>query len=191
MAYHRAGGDGFKGLTTENWLERDGAARRFLRLGDGSVASITAKQWAENFMGPALERAVSPEIRELFEKARAAFCYGFFFSPLYILGGEQLGQALDTALQQRCAALKAPRKRTLAAKIAWLQARGVIKGERTKDWEAARALHAIVARPDKEDASAPPSAARYLKIAAVLINELYSVTILNTEDRPEDQTRAS
>lgn len=167
-----------KKLTPENWLECDGVACHWVRTREGIVARMTAKQWAETFLGPALDRSVPREVHELLDVTRSILCYGYFFYPLYALGNTQLYRVLESALFFRCAALKAPKKQGYSETVAWLHARGIIEAERLTQWNAGRKFRTAAPRPGAQRVGDPPIAARHLQITVELINALYRVTAL-------------
>jgi hypothetical protein len=169
-----------KKLTPENWLEGDGAACHWVRTRDGVVTRMTAKQWGEVFLRPALERSVPLEVQEFLDVARSLLCYGYFFYPLYTLGTAQLYRVLEAALFLRCDALKAPKKQTFTEMVAWLHARGVIEAERVKQWDTGRKFRTAAPRPGTQRVGDPPIAAHNLEITVGLINALYRVTAPNT-----------
>lgn len=72
---------GFKKLTVENWLEPDGILKIFVDLYTGET--ITGNERAKGILEPKLLASVPLPIQRLFEVARGALLYGYFFYPLY------------------------------------------------------------------------------------------------------------
>lgn len=68
---------GFKRITAENWQEPD--VPRLFGL-------TTPNAWIEAHLQPQLSPNVPQEIASLFEVARGAMIYGWFFYPLITLG---------------------------------------------------------------------------------------------------------
>src|SRR5687767_7625635 len=93
-----------KKITPENWLERDGiqfAAIEYTSLNDSYGSLMDGKDWIHNFTQPELSENVPGNVHSLFEVARGALCYGYFFYPLYTLGFEQLFRVGEAAISTR------------------------------------------------------------------------------------------
>src|SRR4051794_1449941 len=103
---------GIKTITGENWLKPDPTSTIFAQISasDESVSSISGDDWVKLFLGPSLAVSVPNEVRKLFEVARGALVYGYFFYPLYTLGGEQLLRVVECAASVKCDSLGAPTK---------------------------------------------------------------------------------
>lgn len=104
---------GFKKLTVDNWLEPDKVSSSFVGIStvDGQVHTISGNEWVSCILKPNLIEAVPTEIRALFEVARSALAYGYFFYPLYTLAGEQLFRVAETAVNLKCKEMGAPRSK--------------------------------------------------------------------------------
>jgi hypothetical protein len=74
---------GFKKLTVDNWLQPDEASSSFARISpiDGKLFPVTGNDRLLVILEPNLEETVPFEIRKMFEVARGALAYGYFFIP--------------------------------------------------------------------------------------------------------------
>ena len=92
-------------ITTENWLNADPRIQIFVSTRDGWPPQPIEPIWlVEEITSIELNPAVPSPVVDLFEMARGAFCYGYFFYPLYTLANEKLYLSLETALHLRCKA---------------------------------------------------------------------------------------
>ncbi len=91
---------GFKKLTVDNWTEPDKVSTLFARFSpvDGQARPITGDEWMRHILKPNLIDEVPKDIRALFEVARGAIAYGYFFYPLYTLAEEQLYRVVEAAV---------------------------------------------------------------------------------------------
>lgn len=120
---------GFKELSRANWLEADKSSTVFATLlANGNVASITGEDWLQRLLQPQLVDTVPIEIHQLFEVARGALAYGYFFYPLYTLAAEQLYRVVEAAVSYKYEALDGPKpnKTNFEKKIDWLFDNGVL-----------------------------------------------------------------
>lgn len=81
---------GIKKLTVGNWLKPDGVWSHFEGISSGEV-------WVRSILQPALVETVPLEVRKLFEVARSAMAYAYFFYPLSSLAEEQLYRVVESA----------------------------------------------------------------------------------------------
>lgn len=88
-----------KRITPQNWLEHDLT---------GAPASVELQAWRETFMAVKLDDSVPEEIAAMFEAARGCILYGWFFSPLVMLGVEHCYRVLEAGLRKRCTQLNLP-----------------------------------------------------------------------------------
>lgn len=93
-----------KSLTKENWLEADPSILIFskLNLKTGQSSSISQEEWAERVLRHKLSKDVPEEIVALFEVATGAMLYGYFFTPLYTLGLQQVFRVAEAAITAKC-----------------------------------------------------------------------------------------
>ena len=84
---------GFKRLTPETWLEPDPT--------NGAFGGFPpAEEILGHILEPKLSEKVPNEIRQLFEVARGAMCYGYVFYPLWTLATEQLFRVVEAATSE-------------------------------------------------------------------------------------------
>lgn len=88
-----------KRITPQNWLEHD------LK---GAPASAELQAWRETFLPVRLGDNVPEEITAMFEAARGCILYGWFFSPLVVLGVEHCYRVLEAGVRVRCQQLGLP-----------------------------------------------------------------------------------
>jgi hypothetical protein len=165
-----------KTLTTENWLQPDPTSTIFVRVShaDGSVSPMSGEDWVAQFLTPSLNDNVPKELRRLFEVARAALAYGYFFYPLYTLAGEQLYRVAEAAVSEKCAMLGAPKKKSsFQDKIKYLVDKNVIPNEEFIRWDAFRQLRNMSSHPRRQNILAPGMVATTLHLVAERINDLF------------------
>jgi len=132
----------FKRLTRSNWRDHDPTGRHLICIDPkGTEYSLTGDGWVDIIMKPQLVPEVPLDVAELFEAARGALCYGYYFYPLYTLGTDQPFRAGEAAVAHRCKELEAPRKwGILDKRLKWLRASNVISEEVYQRFDAGRRL---------------------------------------------------
>jgi len=167
---------GIKALTISNWLQPDPASSIFAQLShaDGSVSSMSGDDWAAQFLGPDLDDRVPEEVRGLFEVARGALTYGYFFYPLFTLAAEQLYRVAEAAVSAKCELLGAPKRLSFQNKIQFLLDRNVIPGESFPQWDAIRLLRNQASHPQEQTILTPGMVATMLDQIAKRINDLFA-----------------
>lgn len=167
---------GFKEITQSNWLEPDPVLRGFIRISaDGRSQGLTGDDYLNHILKIKLFESVPVEVQALFEVARGAMVYGYFFYPLYTLAAEQLFRVAESAIVLKCKALGAPRsKDTLKKKIEWLIDQGNILGTELNRWEAIRSLRNATSHPNSQSIFTPGDAIRFLEGIAEQINSLFA-----------------
>lgn len=167
---------GIKTLTVENWLQPDPVSALFVRLShtEGRVTPMSGDDWASVFLQPRLRANVPHEVGKLFEVARGAIIYGYFFYPLYALAGEQLFRVAEAAVTNKCKALGAPRScGTFQKKLGYLVNENVISKRIEPEWEAIRHLRNLASHPEQQTILPPGPIATMLKDIADKINGLF------------------
>src|SRR6266496_4073890 len=96
----------FKQLDIKNWLQPDPASYNLLAIDvTGQPRVMTGEDWLQIIIHPKLKDNVPTQIKRLFEVARGAMVYGFFFYPVYSLAVEQLYRVAETAIKSKCKSL--------------------------------------------------------------------------------------
>jgi hypothetical protein len=139
---------GFKEITTDNWLAPDEIWRHFL--------GVTSQSWIERNLEPTLNETVPMDVRKLFEVARGALIYGYFFYPLCTLANEQLYRIMEAAVTHKCKGMGAPKSlEKFYEKVEWLITKGVIPLQEKGWWNAVRDLRNMTSHPERQ-MIAPP-----------------------------------
>ncbi len=167
---------GIKRLTLANWTEPDptnGHFVRYSRFLQGMVA-MDGGDWARLFLGFDLQDHVPEEIRDMFEVARGAILYGWFFYPMYQLGQEQLFRVSEAAARRSCAALGNESERlSFYGAIGFLVKEGVIGADDRQRWEATRKLRNSSSHPERASVMPPGAIANLVEATAADINDLF------------------
>lgn len=168
----------FKRLSRNNWREEEPHLQHYVRVqADGTEHKPTADDWVDDILRPELSSAVPEDIRNLFEVAQGAMCYGCFFYPLFTLGHEQMFRVLEAALATRARQLSAPvgATKSFARCLEWLEKEKLLPPERIAQWEAAKELRNRASHADKQSLYDPPMAAGFAHSAREFIDELYAL----------------
>jgi hypothetical protein len=167
---------GFKEITPRNWLERDDVLRGFVRMSpSGQSIPLTGEDWLRHILKPKLLDSVPTDVQALFEVARGALIYGYFFYPLFTLAAEQLFRVAEAAVAHKCKALGAPKsKETFKKRIRWLVEEGVIPSSEFGRWGATRELRNAASHPERQSIFTPGQAIGTLEGIAMQINSLFS-----------------
>ncbi len=149
--------------------------RGFARISpDGRSQGLTGNDYLNLILKAKLFESVPTEVKALFEVARGAMVYGYFFYPLYTLAAEQLFRVVESAIVHRCKVLGAPRSRnTFKKKIEWLIDQGNIPKSELNRWEAIRELRNAASHPDRQSILTPGNAIWFLEGIAEQINSIY------------------
>jgi len=131
---------GFKLITSENWNKPDKTTVVLTSPLDYDV-ECGYPPYLDRILIPQLNSEVPIEIRRLFEVARGAMVYSYFFYPLYTLAADQLFRVGEAALVLKSKKLGYSKKDVrLSALIKYLEEKEVFDDEKTKRWEALRFL---------------------------------------------------
>jgi len=166
---------GYKKLTIDNWKKPDTVARGFVKISEsGETHSITEDGWVSDILKPTLKEGVPLEVQKMFEVARGAIIYGYFFYPLYTLAGEQLFRVVEAAVAIKCKSLGATGKvDTFQKEIEHLIEKNVIPPQEKEWWDAIRQLRNSSSHPGDQSIVTPPSVIGLLEQVADTINSLY------------------
>ena len=142
---------GFKHLTIDNWLNQDEALSAFVKLlPNGEIVQKVKSDWAQPFFEPTLSQFVPDEVQRLFEVARGAIVYGYFFYPLYTLGCEQLFRVAETAINFKFERISSVKKKNFEYKINFLCENGHMTSEEKDYWHNIRQMRNQVSHPKSQ-----------------------------------------
>jgi hypothetical protein len=169
---------GFKEITQTNWLQADEVSARFVQISaEGTVTSMIGDDWLQAILKPQIIDTVPKEVQALFEVARGALVYGYFYYPLYTLAAEQLFRVIEAAVHHKCDQLSAPQLKNLDSQIKWLVKQDVIPKTEADRWDAARRLRNSVSHPTDQNIFTPGMALTFLYQTSDDINSLFIVSV--------------
>ncbi len=167
---------GVKRLTLANWTEPDPANENFARYSHlrNEMIPMAGGDWARLFLEFELEDHVPVEIRDMFEVARGAVLYGWFFYPMFQLGQEQLFRVTEAAAK-RCSKMLGDndKHRSFFKCIEFLVQEGAIAADDRRRWEAARELRNSSSHPERASVMPPGAIASMMDTTATDINDLF------------------
>jgi hypothetical protein len=166
----------FKRLSPGNWREADPVSTQFWRNSRfvGPIA-MDGDDWARTFLAVELNGHVPESIRDLFDVARGALVYGWFFYPLFRLGEDQLHRVVEAAAAARYQQVVGPRRApTFAQAIDTLIEHGVIPEADRERWDAARQLRNRASHPHQQAVMPPGAVLDMVSAAAHDINRLFA-----------------
>lgn len=167
---------GFKQLTADNWLEPDqvSALVEAVHQETGETIELAGEHWLEQILYLKLAASVPEEVRALFEVARGAMVYGWFFYPLYMLGAEQLTRVGEAAVAHKWGRLNAPEEtETFAARVDWLRAHDHLSKEEEERWHGLRHLRNSASHPKRQSIINQAMALRLLESLVHDVNQLF------------------
>ena len=166
---------GFKEIDITNWLEQDFIMKAFVRIdSQNGTIQMEGEDWVSVILEPELEESVPENVQALFEVARGAMVYGYFFYPLYTLAVEQLYRVAESAVHHKYLSMDASKSfRNFAKRIEWLNSQGVISDTELIRWDAIRNLRNFASHPESQSIITPANAIGTLEIVAHLINPLF------------------
>lgn len=164
-----------KEINMQNWREPDEVMKVFATLSPtGSSEPITREEWLNRILKPRLSATVPQEVHDLFEVARGALAYGYFFYRLYTLAAEQLSRVGEAAITHKCKALAVPNKiDTFGKRIKWLEDNGVIGPSDAQAWNWIRELRNMGSHPERQMILPPHDAIAILHRVTEQINALF------------------
>jgi hypothetical protein len=178
---------GFKEINQQNWLEPDDVMKAFSTTSPIGVSdAITGEEWLGRALMPTLEDTVPHPVQALFEVARSALAYGYFFYPLYTLATEQLFRVAEAAVFHKCRALGAPSSlKIFSARVNWLAENGFIDQTNgstwtqlsdKKKWDLMRDGRNVGSHPKMQTLILPGAAMMFFQQVAQTINNLFALT---------------
>ena len=126
-----------KRINQQNWLERDDTLNSFVKVRPtGTTEPISGQEWAELMLKPQLLVSAPKEVQRLFEGARGALIYGYFYYGLCFIGMVALFRVAEAALAHKCKELAAPKTAAESdmrfdENIEWLASQGIVQ---STDW---------------------------------------------------------
>lgn len=154
----------FSRITPENWLLPD--RKNYAPFG------ISQDAWIQLFLAAKLKPTVPKDVVRVFEIARGAMIYSWFFFPLATLGLEQCTRVGEFAIRERCRTLPG-KPGTFAENLATLLAAGVISAEDESRWQAMRSLRNDSSHLDGFTLTDPGEASWCMNSVVELINSLF------------------
>jgi len=168
---------GYKQITKETWLKPDRISTSFLLVPPETGVNDKKKgeMYLDMILQPHLNEDVPIEVRKLYEVARGALVYGYFFYPLYTLACEQLFRVGEAAIIFRCK-MFSPQlaKRTFEKKIEFLFKQGILNDLEKQRWHALRELRNISSHPIDQSIYPPGPVIGILTQMSDDINTLFS-----------------
>lgn len=165
-----------KRLTAENWLEPDPVSTLLAVVDrrDGSVRSLAPEDYVQPALQPQLGPMVPEDICDLYEVARGALAYGFYFYPLLTLAADQCFRVAEAAANLKAEELGCPKRiSTFSAKIDWLVASGAILAHDQKSWHGLRHLRNEGSHPHRQHIFTPGIAFNTFHHVADLVNAVF------------------
>lgn len=166
---------GYKEITPDNILERDPILDGFVKKSKtGQTISLDLDDYLSPILAISLKGNIPKEICALFEVARGAMAYGYFFYPIFSLAIEQLLRVTEAAISHKCQVLGAPPKiKSFAQKIDWLVKQKIIPENEKNLWHCIRELRNMASHPTRQMILTPAVCVGTLKNVASQINFLF------------------
>lgn len=100
-----------------------------------SISEDKINDFLTRISNATLNNSVPSEVKNMFKVTRGTMVYGYFFYPLFALASEQLFRILESAIDFKCRALGAPKRKTkcFKDKVDWLCNQNVIS-EKDEWW---------------------------------------------------------
>jgi len=165
----------FKMLTAENLLVPDPVTLSFsneLDLTTNEFRMMTREEFLSYIFQPSIGEHVSDDVRRLFEAARGALCYGFYFYPLFMLGFERACGAAEAAARSRAREFGANERTSFFGCVELLAKSGVLSAPQKAQWDAIRTIRNQAAHPKMQQIMMPGPCISMLPVIAAAINDL-------------------
>ncbi len=154
---------------------------------DREPRSISGEEWVKVITASVLEESVPEEVRDLFETARGALVYGYFFYPLYALGEGQLFRVVEAAVTNKCKVMGAPaRIKRFYDRVEWLVSQGVIPKQEKGKWDVIRELRNFESHPERQTLLPPGTVVGMLRRIAEEINALFRASVKDEKIVPAE-----
>jgi len=165
---------GMKRITPSNWQ---------LPEMPEIYTNMTQEIWIQEHLTPKLNPEVPENIAALYEVARGAMIYGWYFYPLITLGAEQCLRVLETAVRRCCENNGIKTKvegkdgkvfdTSFVKNIKALIKKGIIPAKDEKLWMAAKDIRNYASHPESQTILPPGMTLANLKITADRLNYLF------------------
>lgn len=168
----------FKRLTRDNWREEESHIQIVsITSASGIQTTPSADDIAAEIAAPELSDRVPRNIKELFEVAQGAMCYGSLFYPMFTLGNEQMWRVMEAALMTRAEELGAPStaRKSFSAALNWFNKTSAMPAERIDRWKAAKDLRNMSSHAKRQSLFDATMAMRAVDLAQEFIDELYAL----------------
>ena len=165
---------GFKTITHKNWNEPDETTVVVTCPIDYDKNS-GCPPYLEQILQPQLDMTVPLEIRRLFEVARGAMVYSYYFYPMYTLAANQLFRIGETALLLKAKNIgHSKNKSTFSELLKFLRENDVLDDGTLRNWENLRKLRNIASHPHDQNIFSPSMALDILNFVVEDINTLFT-----------------
>lgn len=157
---------GYKRITAANIIEPD-ISRFFGNLGEA--------RWIELFHEPQLLDVVPAHVRGMFEHARGAMIYGWYYYPLLTVGYAECARTIEAGARNASKLLwpdQTPKR--YAAIIEDLHSGGWIKKDEVDRWHIGRQIRNSFAHPTGPTILPPGHASSKLRGCAEQLNALFA-----------------
>lgn len=164
----------FKRLTLENILEPDPVNSYFGGISEsGEILPATVEERVMRIIEPQLKDSVPIEVKKLFEVARGAIAYGWYFYPLYTLGCEQLFRVIEAAVKAKCMELNLSDNTNgrFHNELKKLHDHSIVNYDIV--WQSIRKLRNSSSHPNSQTILPPGAAIGEINIVTKLINSLF------------------
>lgn len=168
---------GFKKLTPENWLEPDkfNFYKVSVSLSSGQTRPLDFDERRRHMLDINITEKAPLEVRRMFEVARGAVVYGYFFYPLYVLGAEQLFRVAEAAVTLKCEQMGVKTDRLwFIDKIKYLIAASTIPAQEEDAWQGIRQMRNAASHPNIQTMFDSGDALYFLQLIAGKINSLFA-----------------
>lgn len=165
-----------KRITLDNWRQPDPASSlpTMVNRLAGSVRSITPEDYIAPALEPQLVESVPEDVRDLYEVARGALAYGFYFYPLFTLATDQSLRVAEAAVEAKARGMGCPKKAsTFEKRITWLGAQGVIPAADLEKWHDLRHMRNESSHPRHQHIFPPAGVFAMFRHVAELVNSLF------------------
>jgi len=169
---------GFKTITLENWDQPDKVSVKMAPLSRSAFAEESkGNPFLEYILRPYLKEDVPYEIRRLFEVARGAMVYSYFFYPLFTIALEQLFRVGESAIKAKVALCNTGKSsRHLVRQIEILQEAGVLDEPTAFRWQQLRTLRNIASHPENQSIYPPGQVIGVMEKLVDDVNKLFTHT---------------